>query len=188
MVEIIDSVSANPAIGLAILLLAIALVLSIVKKLVKLAALVLIIFGALGYFLQSGDGVPSALTESPSLDFEEAGEELQDVADTIKENLPDLERATEVVESLEEPVKVVGEALQNTASDVADKTKRLPTTLKDIMPGFKSTQPSKSNTADEESTETKKDRVKNQMLDMVKKRSSMLKARIKEAADSAKGE
>ena len=40
----------------------------------------------------------------------------------------------------------------------------------------------------EDRPETKERKVRNEMLDMVKKRSSMLKARIKEAAESTKGE
>ena len=42
----------------------------------------------------------------------------QKAVDTLRENLPDVDEAAEIVEALEEPAKVVGEALQNTASGV----------------------------------------------------------------------
>ena len=51
MEQMIDAIQTNPALGLALVLLAFALILSIVKKLVKLAALVLLVLGGLGYFL-----------------------------------------------------------------------------------------------------------------------------------------
>ena len=198
MDQILDSIGSNPAIGIAIVLLGLALVLSVIKKLVKLAALVLLIFGALGYFLQNGGALPDTLSDPPTVDLEDAADKMRDVAgtmkdrfedtkeavETIKEKLPDIDKAAEMVESLEEPAKVVGEALQNTASDVAETTKKLPTTLQDILPSRKST----NDEVTTEGSETKERKVRNEMLDMVKKRSSMLKARIKEAAESTKGE
>ena len=198
MDQILESISSNPAIGLAIVLLGIALVLSFVKKLVKLAALVLIVFGALGYFLQSGGELPETLGDPPTVDLDNAADKVRDVAgtmkerfedtkeavETIKDKLPDIEKAAEMVESLEEPAKVVGEALQNTASDVAETTKKLPSTLKDILPNRKTA----SDEPATEVSETNERKVRNEMLDMVKKRSSMLKARIKEAAESTKSE
>ena len=76
MEQMIDAIQTNPALGLALVLLAFALILSIVKKLVKLAALVLLVLGGLGYFLQSQETtLPEAL--------ERANDELRDAADNI---------------------------------------------------------------------------------------------------------
>ncbi|MEC8052182.1 MAG: hypothetical protein VX210_15420 [Myxococcota bacterium] len=199
MEQMIDAIQTNPALGLALVLLAFALILSIVKKLVKLAALVLLVLGGLGYFLQSQETTLPEALERANDELRDAADDIGDVTDgmkerlkatqkaveTIRENLPDADQAAEMVEALEEPAKVVGEALQNTASGVAETTKKLPTTLKDIMPGLKSTKKSDEEKSPEE---LKKEKVKNQMLDMVKKRSSLIKERIKNAAESTKTE
>ena len=199
MEQMIDAIQTNPALGLALVLLAFALILSIVKKLVKLAALVLLVLGGLGYFLQSQETTLPEALERANDELRDAADDIGDVTDgmkerlkatqkaveTIRENLPDADQAAEMVEALEEPAKVVGEALQNTASGVAETTKKLPTTLKDIMPGLKSTKKSDEEKSPEE---LKKEKVKNQMLDMVKKRTSLIKERIKNAAESTKTE
>lgn len=199
MEEMINAIQTNPALGLALVLLAFALILSIVKKLVKLAALVLLVLGGLGYFLQSQETTLPEALERANDELRDAADDIGDVTDgmkerlkatqkaveTIRENLPDADQAAEMVEALEEPAKVVGEALQNTASGVAETTKKLPTTLKDIMPGLKSTKKSDEEKSPEE---LKKEKVKNQMLDMVKKRTSLIKERIKNAAESTKTE
>lgn len=199
MEQMIDAIQTNPALGLALVLLAFALILSIMKKLVKLAALVLLVLGGLGYFLQSQETTLPEALERANDELRDAADDIGDVTDgmkerlkatqkaveTIRENLPDADQAAEMVEALEEPAKVVGEALQNTASGVAETTKKLPTTLKDIMPGLKSTKKSDEEKSPEE---LKKEKVKNQMLDMVKKRSSLIKERIKNAAESTKTE
>ena len=199
MEQMIDAIQTNPALGLALVLLAFALILSIVKKLVKLAALVLLVLGGLGYFLQSQETTLPEALERANDELRDAADDIGDVTDgmkerlkatqkaveTIRENLPDADQAAEMVEALEEPAKVVGEALQNTASGVADTTKTLPATLKDIMPGLKST---KQSDEDKSPEELKKEKVKNQMLDMVKKRTSLIKERIKNAAESTKTE
>ena len=199
MEQMIDAIQTNPALGLALVLLAFALILSIVKKLVKLAALVLLVLGGLGYFLQSQETTLPEALERANDELRDAADDIGDVTDgmkerlkatqkaveTIRENLPDADQAAEMVEALEEPAKVVGEALQNTASGVAETTQKLPTTLKDIMPGLKSTKKSDEEKSPEE---LKKEKVKNQMLDMVKKRSSLIKERIKNAAESTKTE
>ena len=199
MEQMIDAIQTNPALGLALVLLAFALILSIVKKLVKLAALVLLVLGGLGYFLQSQETTLPEALERANDELRDAADDIGDVTDgmkerlkatqkaveTIRENLPDADQAAEMVEALEEPAKVVGEALQNTASGVAETTKKLPTTLKDIMPGLKSTKKSDEEKSPEE---LKKEKVKNQMLDMVKERTSLIKERIKNAAESTKSE
>ena len=199
MEQMIDAIQTNPALGLALVLLAFALILSIVKKLVKLAALVLLVLGGLGYFLQSQETTLPEALERANDELRDAADNIGDVSDdmkerlkatqkavdTIRENLPDVDEAAEIVEALEEPAKVVGEALQNTASGVAETTKKLPTTLKDIMPGLKSAKQSDEEKSPEE---LKKEKVKNQMLDMVKKRTSLIKERIKNAAESTKSE
>ena len=53
------------------------------------------------------------------------------------------------------------------------------------MPGLKSTKQSDEEKSPEE---LKKEKVKNQMLDMVKERTSLIKERIKNAAESTKSE
>lgn len=199
MEQILEAVTNNPALGLAIVLLAFALILSVVKKLVKLAALVLLVLGGLGYILQTQQTTLPEAIERANDELRDAADNLgavsdgmkerlkatQEAVDSLRENMPDAAEASEMVEALEAPAKVVGEALQNTANGVAETTKKLPTTLKDIMPGLNSSERSDKEKSPEQ---LKKDKVKNQMIDMVKKRSSMIKERIKNATESTKTE
>jgi len=203
MEEMIDIVSNNPALGLAAVLLVFALILSILKKLVKVAALTLIVIGGLVYILQSqGQPLPDAI-ESANQGIEKATESLNSVGSKVKDTIQDTQNAVEtlrdklpdadpskIVEALEEPAKTVGKALQNTASGAAETGKKLPTSLKDILP--KAMQPaSEENATDEASEESttseKKQDLNKKMRNMVKKRTDVLKERIKRATDSARG-
>ena len=203
MEEMIDIVSNNPALGLAAVLLVFALILSILKKLVKVAALTLIVIGGLIYILQSqGQPLPDAI-ESANQGIEKATESLNSVGSKVKDTIQDTQNAVEtlrdklpdadpskIVEALEEPAKTVGKALQNTASSAAETGKKLPTSLKDILP--KAMQPaSEENATDEASEESttseKKQDLNKKMRNMVKKRTDVLKERIKRATDSARG-
>ena len=120
MEEMIDIVSNNPALGLAAVLLVFALILSILKKLVKVAALTLIVIGGLVYILQSqGQPLPEAI-ESANQGIEKATESLNNVGSKVKDTIQDTQNAVEtlrdklpdadpskIVEALEEPAKTL---------------------------------------------------------------------------------
>jgi len=186
MEEMINIVSKNPALGLAAVLLVFALILSILKKLVKVAALTLIVIGGLVYILQN-QGIENA-TKSLN-NVSSTVKDTQDAVEALSDNLPDADSST-IVEVLEEPAKTVEKVLQNTATSAAETGKKLPTSLKDILP--KSMQPSANNdstddASEEQTTAEKKQELKNKMRNMVKKRTNDLKERIKRATESARG-
>ena len=203
MSEMIDIVSNNPALGLATVLLFLALILSILKKLVKVAALTLIVIGGLVYILQSqGQPLPDAI-ESANDGIEKAAESLsnvrsrvkttieetQDAVETLRDKLPDAD-PSKLVDALEEPAKTVGKALQNTANSAAETGKKLPSTLKDILPKAMQPVEADDNAAEEPEEQTvseKKQELNQKMKVMIKKRSDVLKERIKNATDSARG-
>ena len=87
MEQMIDAIQTNPALGLALVLLAFALILSIVKKLVKLAALVLLVLGGLGYFLQSQETTLPEALERANDELRDAADNIGDVSDGMKERL-----------------------------------------------------------------------------------------------------